>query len=43
MSKLDRAFRRLADRVLVLEKFKRMGVKLHICLSELREAERESA
>jgi DNA invertase Pin-like site-specific DNA recombinase len=30
VSKLDRAFRRLADCVLVLEKFKRMGVKLHV-------------
>lgn len=30
ITKLDRAFRRLADCVLVLEKFKRMGVKLHV-------------
>ena len=30
ISRLDRAFRRLADCVLVLEKFKRMGVRLHI-------------
>jgi len=29
--RLDRAFRRLADCVGVLEKFKRMGIKLHIC------------
>jgi site-specific DNA recombinase len=31
VSKLDRAFRRLADCVQVLETFERMGVKLHIC------------
>jgi DNA invertase Pin-like site-specific DNA recombinase len=31
VSRLDRAFRRLADCVAVLEQFKRMGVKLHIC------------
>ena len=31
IAKLDRAFRRLADCVEVLERFKRMGVKLHIC------------
>lgn len=31
VSKLDRAFRRLADCVVMLEKFERMGVKLHIC------------
>lgn len=30
VSKLDRAFRRLADCVCVLEKFERMGIKLHI-------------
>jgi DNA invertase Pin-like site-specific DNA recombinase len=29
--KLDRAFRRLADCVLVLEKFERLGIKLHVC------------
>jgi putative DNA-invertase from lambdoid prophage Rac len=29
--KLDRAFRRLADCVIVLEKLERMGVKLHVC------------
>ena len=28
--KLDRAFRRLADCCIVMEKFKRMGVKLHV-------------
>jgi DNA invertase Pin-like site-specific DNA recombinase len=31
LSKLDRAFRKLSDCVTVLEKFERMGVKLHIC------------
>ena len=31
ISRLDRAFRRLADCAQVLERFKRMGVKLHIC------------
>jgi DNA invertase Pin-like site-specific DNA recombinase len=31
ISRLDRAFRRLADCVGVLEKFKRMGIRLHIC------------
>ena len=31
IAKLDRAFRRLADCVVVLEKFERLGVKLHIC------------
>jgi DNA invertase Pin-like site-specific DNA recombinase len=31
ITKLDRAFRRLSDCVLVLEKFERMGIKLHIC------------
>ena len=31
ISKLDRAFRRLSDCVLVLDRFERMGVKLHIC------------
>ena len=31
IAKLDRAFRRLADCVQVLEKFERMGVKIHIC------------
>ena len=31
LTKLDRAFRRLADCVTVLEKFERLGVKLHIC------------
>lgn len=31
LTKLDRAFRRLADCVTVLEKFERIGVKLHIC------------
>jgi DNA invertase Pin-like site-specific DNA recombinase len=30
IAKLDRAFRRLADCVIVLEKFERMGVKLHV-------------
>ena len=30
ITKLDRAFRRLADCVVVLEGFKRMGVKLHV-------------
>ena len=30
IAKLDRAFRRLADCVVVLEKFERMGVKLHV-------------
>jgi DNA invertase Pin-like site-specific DNA recombinase len=30
ITKLDRAFRRLADCVIVLEKFERMGIKLHI-------------
>jgi DNA invertase Pin-like site-specific DNA recombinase len=30
LSKLDRAFRKLSDCVSVLEKFERMGVKLHI-------------
>lgn len=30
IAKLDRAFRRLADCVCVLEKFKRMGIKLHV-------------
>ena len=30
ITKLDRAFRRLADCVVVLEQFKRMGVKLHV-------------
>ena len=29
--KLDRAFRRLADCVVVLEKLERMGVRLHVC------------
>lgn len=29
--KLDRAFRRLADCVIVLEKFERLGIKLHVC------------
>lgn len=31
LTKLDRAFRRLADCVTVLERFERMGVKLHVC------------
>lgn len=31
VTKLDRAFRRLADCVVVLEQFERLGVKLHIC------------
>jgi DNA invertase Pin-like site-specific DNA recombinase len=31
VAKLDRAFRRLADCVVVLEKFEQMGIKLHIC------------
>ena len=31
IAKLDRAFRRLADCVVVLERFERMGVRLHIC------------
>jgi len=31
IAKLDRAFRRLADCAEVLERFKRMGIKLHIC------------
>lgn len=31
LTKLDRGFRRLADCVVVLEKFERMGVKLHVC------------
>jgi DNA invertase Pin-like site-specific DNA recombinase len=31
VARLDRAFRRLADCVVVLEKFERPGVKLHIC------------
>ena len=31
LTKLDRAFRRLADCVTVLELFERLGVKLHIC------------
>jgi putative DNA-invertase from lambdoid prophage Rac len=31
LTKLDRAFRRLADCVAVLEQFERIGVKLHIC------------
>ena len=31
LTKLDRAFRKLSDCVTVLEKFERMGVKLHIC------------
>ena len=31
IAKLDRAFRKLSDCVLVLEKLERMGVKLHIC------------
>jgi DNA invertase Pin-like site-specific DNA recombinase len=31
VAKLDRAFRRLSDCVVVLEKFEQMGVKLHIC------------
>jgi putative DNA-invertase from lambdoid prophage Rac len=31
LSKLDRAFRRLSDCVVVLERFERLGVKLHIC------------
>jgi putative DNA-invertase from lambdoid prophage Rac len=31
VAKLDRAFRRLADCVIVLEKLERMGIKLHIC------------
>lgn len=31
LTKLDRGFRRLADCVAVLEKFERMGVKLHVC------------
>ncbi len=30
ISKLDRAFRRLSDCVLILEKFERMGIKVHI-------------
>lgn len=30
ITKLDRAFRRLADCVVVLEQFKRLGVKLHV-------------
>ena len=30
-TKLDRAFRRLSDCVFVLDKFKRIGVKLHVC------------
>ena len=30
IAKLDRAFRRLADCVVVLEQFERMGVKLHV-------------
>lgn len=31
LTKLDRAFRKLSDCVTVLEKFERLGVKLHIC------------
>jgi DNA invertase Pin-like site-specific DNA recombinase len=31
LTKLNRAFRRLADCVVVLEKFERLAVKLHIC------------
>jgi len=31
IAKLDRAFRRLADCVQVLEQFERMNIKLHIC------------
>lgn len=31
LTKLDRAFRKLSDCVNVLEKFERMGVKLHVC------------
>jgi DNA invertase Pin-like site-specific DNA recombinase len=30
IAKLDRAFRRLADCVVVLEKFEKMGIKLHV-------------
>lgn len=30
IAKLDRAFRRLADCVVVLEKFERMGIRLHV-------------
>lgn len=30
IAKLDRAFRRLADCVVVLERFERMGIKLHV-------------
>ena len=31
ITKLDRAFRKLSDCVFVLEKFERMGIKLHVC------------
>jgi DNA invertase Pin-like site-specific DNA recombinase len=31
VARLDRAFRRLADCVVVLEKFERLGVRLHVC------------
>lgn len=31
VSKLDRMFRKLSDCVIVLEKFERMGVNLHVC------------
>ena len=31
LTKLDRAFRKLSDCVIVLETFERLGVKLHIC------------
>ena len=31
VTKLDRAFRKLADCVVMLERFERLGVKLHIC------------
>ena len=31
IAKLDRAFRKLSDCVIVLEQFERMGVKLHVC------------
>ena len=31
IARLDRAFRRLADCVVVLEKFERLGVKIHVC------------
>jgi DNA invertase Pin-like site-specific DNA recombinase len=31
IAKLDRAFRRLSDCVLILERFEKMGIKVHIC------------